>query len=141
MNLERKQDKRIIREFLRGYYSDEKLAMLLAHAQSGRLAYFSCCCLVGFPYGDHSAEGFNARSPTRHPITVSKTAEGRAADAAFYSLGLLGKITEMRDELDSVRRRRLIPMIKAEMKRRERERQLTASCEASALSKDTVSVS
>jgi hypothetical protein len=41
-----KQQKSDIRVFLR-QMGDEELAILLAHAQSGRLAFTSCCCLIG----------------------------------------------------------------------------------------------
>ena len=39
MNQQLKEAKQTIRQFLQEHYSNEKLCALLAHAQSGRLAF------------------------------------------------------------------------------------------------------
>ncbi len=49
-----KETKQIIRDFMKTNYSDERLAMLLAHAQSGKLAFNSCCCFVGVSTAQHA---------------------------------------------------------------------------------------
>lgn len=46
--------KKPIREFMQKHYTDERLAQLLAHAQDGKLSYWSCCCFIGIPTAVHS---------------------------------------------------------------------------------------
>lgn len=123
MDRERKQDKRVIRGFLREHYSDEKLVMLLAHTQSSKLAYMSCCCLVGVPSADHALQGKNYKVPSCHPDGLSSHAE--PADKAYYRLGRLdhSRFPLDNEEEEAARRRRLVSIIKAEIRRRDRERQ------------------
>lgn len=48
-----------IKKYLRSAYSDERLAMLLAHCEDGKLSYWSCCCFIGIPTANHALEGNN----------------------------------------------------------------------------------
>jgi hypothetical protein len=134
MDQDLKENKQTIRAFMREHYTDERLAMLLAHAQSGRLAYMSCCCFIGIPTADHALQGESGGiySTTRHYIRAAILPLAREAESAYCNLAEC--------EGDQQRIRRLIPIIKAEMRRRERLRitQDSASLTLSApLSSDT----
>lgn len=106
---------------MQAHYTDERLAMLLAHAQSGRLAFDSCCCFIGVPNAPHALCGNKERGPIdpihHRNVPIKLEEEYYKAENAF--LHLETKHWKASDG-DSIRRRILIPMIKAEMKRRER---------------------
>lgn len=106
-----------IEKFLQTAYTDEKLAALLAHAQDGKLAYQSCCCLIGVPSATHALQGtlmmaeqpenFCAHYALKHFSTLEKQAE-----TEFLRIGID----------DAARRKALIPLIYAEMERRRIDR-------------------
>jgi len=102
-----------ISRFLERNYSDEQLAALLAHAESDRLSYNSCCCLVGISAATHALRG-------EHEYDFDGDAHlerGRQlpwAKEAEFEFALLGP--------DGTRRRILIPLVLAEMERRERKK-------------------
>jgi hypothetical protein len=113
-----RENKQAIRRFMREHYTDERLAMLLAHAQSGRLAFRSCCCFIAIPTADHTLQGacyFNEphyrAARTLDPSTP--TSVWGVAEQAYHDI-----VNDSHD--DAKRRRILIPMIRAEMHRRER---------------------
>lgn len=119
MESELKRCKRAIRIFLRTAYTNERLTWLLAHARSGKLSYQSCCCLVGLPTADHALAG----KMSSHQILksghywIGKALLGaREAEWAYYRLGLIRR--RALDTSDETRRRRLIPMVLAEIERR-----------------------
>lgn len=120
---ELKQCKRAIRVFLRTAYTNERLAWLAAHARSGRLVYYSCCCLVGVSTAAHPLTGKISPVELRGSghYALARTLFGAPeAEKAFYDLGLIGK--RRRLSSDELRRRRLIPMVLAEQHRRSRVR-------------------
>lgn len=119
MDVRLKQCKRAIRVFLRTAYTDERLVWLLGHAKSGRLSYNSCCCLVGVATANHTLEGrVPARELPRSHYALAKLLLGASeAEYAYLELGLIG--ARRSGSVDDARRRRLIPMIKAELRRRE----------------------
>ena len=102
-----------LRYYLQNAYTDERLAMLLAHAQSGRLAWYSCCCFVGVATADHALQGeceplsLLFPSPPTHLYKIGFN--GVFASNAYQDIA----------DNDCDRRRLVIPLIKAEMKRRE----------------------
>jgi hypothetical protein len=108
---ERKQH---IRAFMQAHYTDERLAQLLAHAQDGKLAYLSCCCLIGVRSAKHALQGrnndWNTYSGHGKMSDTAVPGSGLASNAYAW---LCGPIYD-----DAKRRRILIPMIRAEMKRR-----------------------
>jgi len=111
--------KRAIRVFLRTAYTDERLAWLLAHARSGRLVYYSCCCLVGVTTAEHPLAGRISPVELRNSghYALARTLLGASeAERDFYHLGLIAK--QGRLSSDELRRRRLIPMVLAEQRRR-----------------------
>jgi hypothetical protein len=116
---ELKRCKRAIRIFLRTAYTNERLAWLLAHARSGKLSYQSCCCLVGLPTADHALAGKMSSqqiSKSGHYWIGKAFLGAREAEWAYYRLGLVRRARL--DTSDETRRRRLIPMVLAEIQRR-----------------------
>lgn len=110
--------KQVIRNFMRTNYTDERLAMLLAHAKDGKLGFFSCCCFVGVSSATHALRSdINRDLGTHGPLFVSIDGGIEASNA----YGCLWKHANRRDDYakDAERRRILIPMIRAEMKRRD----------------------
>jgi hypothetical protein len=97
---------------MRTNYSDERLAWLLAHARSGRLAFVSCCCFIGIATADHALKGETGHLYylERHYRDAKWLPGATVAESAYALLA----------EDDAQRIRRLIPMIKAEMRRRDR---------------------
>lgn len=120
MDVQLRREKHAIRQFLRTAYSDERLAWLLAHARSGKLAYQSCCCLIGVATSDHQLRGKTDvnEAPASHYHMARKFVGAREAEQAYWEIGYCGgaRSTASNDEL---RRRRLIPLILSEMRRRQ----------------------
>lgn len=122
---ERKQH---IRAFMQAHYTDERLAQLLAHAQDGKLAFHSCCCFIGVATADHALRGYRFKDfreradgllgiDERHYILAESLPGAQEAEHAFDGLS-----DWHGSEYDAARRRILIPMIRAEQRRRERAR-------------------
>jgi len=116
-----------IKQYMREYYDDEHLAMLLAHAEDGKLTYHSCCCFIGVSTADHAlkescsvdaphyyaAKGMKKslwhkipalKDPLRYNVAVQ-------AEQEFVYCGI-------GSDRDAVRRSILIPLIREEMARR-----------------------
>lgn len=111
--------KKHIRAFMRNHYTDERLAQLLCHARDGKLAYFSCCCFIGIATADHALEGNigGAYSESEHYLTAAHLDGALDADRSYCWLANVSP-NNWTQPSDEVRRRILIPMIRAEMKRR-----------------------
>lgn len=105
-----KELKKPIRAFMQAHYTDERLSQLLAHAQEGKLNFFSCCCFIGVATADHalqmnlSSGGDNGE----HYWRAKRLPGAREAEGGFRQFA----------RADGLRRRILIPMIRTEMKRR-----------------------
>jgi hypothetical protein len=123
MDIQLRKGKQAIRQFLRTAYTDERLIWLLAHARSDKLTYQSCCCLVGVATADHPLQGKTDvnEASAGHYHLARKFVGSREAEQAYWELGY---ITGSRSILssDELRRRRLIPLILSEMRRRHRTR-------------------
>lgn len=117
-----KQAKKDVRLFLRNHYSDERLAMLLAHLQSGKFSYFSCCCFVGIPTAEHSLRGelFQGSEYGNHYAVAKGLIGALAAERGAFALGHIGVNIESNDSFDVARNKRLIAIVRAEMWRREK---------------------
>jgi len=98
--------------FLERNYSDEQLAALLAHVESGRLSYNSCCCLVGIPLATHALRGEHEYDSDGE-AHLEMGRELPWAKEAEFEFALLGP--------DATRRRILMPLVLAEMERRGEE--------------------
>jgi hypothetical protein len=105
-------------KFLQTAYTDENLAALLAHAQDEKLSYCSCCCLIGITNAPHALRGYipefsQGRVPpaesTHHQTARLNSELAASAEADFAALG----------NSDAERREHLIPLVEAEIARRE----------------------
>lgn len=116
-----KEAKSIVRNYLRSTYTDRDLVRALDHARELRLAYDSCCCFAGIPGAGaelHGARGANFPPRMFKPCSAfyfrtHREESDLASDAYFYLAPFGGGD-------DANRRRILIPMILAEMRRRMR---------------------
>jgi hypothetical protein len=117
------EPEQIIANFLRppgegGAYTDEKLAALLAHAEDGKLSFMSCCCFAGVPSAQHSLRGYNEDSLNEDYAA----GHDASVDNYWYEMSdAYGSLAMFDDD----RRAKLIPLIKAEMSRRESSRSQT----------------
>ena len=119
---ELREIKTILRAYLRRYPLD-RLCMLLAHAQADKLAFWSCCCLIGVETAGHAlrAEEQGAFADPEHYRRALDIPGAHEAEQAYNYLSL-GKCGFYHAEGgDAMRRRRIIPMIRAELRRRECE--------------------
>lgn len=115
--------KRAIRAFFPNY-TTERLTAYLAHAQDGKVFYSSCCCFIGGATAEHALRGRWDRNDFSHYQAAKNLPGADLAEAAFFDLGRphykhpIGP-DGMKDDVQ--RRRVLIPMIKAELRRRARQ--------------------
>lgn len=103
-----------IRRYLKTAYKDDaRLTALYAHAEDNKLVWFSCCCFIGAATADHALRGQeNCYGSEPHYWQARQLPDSYEAECAFYTLG----------RTDTERNRRLIPIIRTEMRRRERTR-------------------
>lgn len=119
-------NEQLVSDFMQKYYTDEKLAALLAHAEDGKLSFDSCCCFIGMATVDHAPQErgvyyIGEAGEDDHYDRAERLPGAIEAEAAF--LDLAGEYEEGREEyLDAACRAALIPLIQAEFERRERER-------------------
>lgn len=113
-----------IERFLQEAYTDERLAMLLAHAEDGKLSFHSCCCFVGVLTADHALRGYTncqdvlfSELTTAQPhYIIARTLDGASlAEAEFREIGGDGPAKEQ----DAARRASIIPLIRVEIARRD----------------------
>lgn len=110
-----RERKNAIRGFMREHYTDERLAQLLAHAQDGKLTFWSCCCFIGIVTADHRLCGSLMQrilADPDHYLVARRLNGAYGAEKAFAALP--------HDKLSRIRL--LIPIIRAEMRRRDRMR-------------------
>lgn len=105
-----------IQRFLQTY-GDQALIALLDHAEKGMLAFSSCCCLIGARNAPHALKGylhFGTAQPADcyHHQEMRDIPGGKEAEDEYRALGS--------DDVE--RRERIIPLIRAEILRRETER-------------------
>jgi hypothetical protein len=121
VNIQLRRGKQAIRQYLRTAYTEERLVWLLAHARSGKLAYQSCCCLIGVATADHSLRSkadVNQASGAHYHL-ARKFLGAREAEQAYWELGYFGTPRSVASS-DELRRRRLIPMVLSEIRQREK---------------------
>jgi hypothetical protein len=128
-----KEAKQTIRDYFRTAYSDEQLAELLDYTRAGKLRFMSCCCVAGFVT---RAEGMAPLEPDQ---SMNYHSNGE-----FHILGdnpQWGVVSEAfnilaryesgcDDRRDAKRRRILIPMILAEIRRRQRRAEVKSNVKA-----------
>ena len=140
MDQQLKKAKQTIRAFLAAHYSDERLAWLLAHARARALSYHSCCCLIGVATADHAlrphlqTDAIHPCNPESSHLFAARTLSFAAvAEDGFEALGYVATVDAPGGEAwkrqDEIRRRRVVPIILAEIRRRERVRAASAEKE------------
>jgi len=82
---------------------------VLAHARAGKLAFNSCCCFIGCFTADHPLQAWSNNFDV-HYHYARKLPGALGAEQAFLEIG--------RND-DELRRRRIIPILRAELRRRE----------------------
>ena len=111
-----------IREYLK-LYPDDRLAALLAHAEDGKLAYHSCCCLVGAINADHALCGYLAGFFVGTHYVIAKAKHHPLPDEAEHEFHRMGmQYNAVLLDPDAIRREMIIPLIREEMARREAEK-------------------
>lgn len=128
--MEIRSNEQILTEYMQKHYSDEKLAALLAHAEDGKLSYFSCCCFIGVATADHALRGYGEYMTMEDPVgedhydRAYEFLEALDVEEAFGDLAVDRDEEDEEDadadkKRDAERRARLIPLIHAEIKRRD----------------------
>jgi hypothetical protein len=123
-----RERKRHIRAFF-VHYTDEKLCALLAHARDGKLDFPSCCCFIGVATADHALRSWEETSDfykQEHFIRARSLPGASDAEHAYFSLSP----NSFEDAGEKQRRRILVPMIRAEMKIRQWQRELDECLDA-----------
>lgn len=115
----------ILSDFMQKHYTDERLAALLAHAEDGKLSYMSCCCLIGVATADHALQGRGDMNGVEDEFGLDHYDRAEllpnAIEAEDAYLNLAPDGTKV-GKADQARRAKLIPLIRAEITRREAER-------------------
>ncbi len=115
MDAQLRENKRIIRGFMAAQYTDARLVQLLDHCRAGKFAFTSCCCFVGVVTADHALRGEEGGyAHENHYDIAIELPDAASAEGATYMLGANGNWPGN----DGLRMRRLIPMVKAEIRRR-----------------------
>jgi len=112
-----KQSKQIVRNYLRMAYSDNALTEFLDYTRAGKLRFFSCCCLAGFPLRPAGLKPLELDEAMNFHRSGSHYLGSRMDDA------LIARASDAFNRLgcnDIERRRHIIPIIKAELRRRMR---------------------
>ncbi len=107
--------KKTARAFLREQYSDTNLTKALDHMRAGNFSFTSCCCFIGLVTADHALRNYTMIWQVNH-YYAAKCRPG--ADAAEAAVAVLGRKSQSAAIYDDLLRRRLIPMILFEIKRR-----------------------
>lgn len=125
------EHKGAIRAFLRTeVWTEEKLCALLAHAED-KLTYWSCCCLIGVATANHAlrerAKEGGWMETNSHYFIAKELPFAREAETAFSELGRPQEFPPngySPEKSDVLRRLRIRPIIRAELRRRAVEQRL-----------------
>ncbi len=135
MNLQEqlKGYKATLRQFIRDNWDDQRLHDVYAFNADGKMSFFSGCnCLLGVTLAqslhkdmcDEFATSIRAGSmPVNHYTLAHQLHNATGAEIAYRSLGFLkeGHYSFLyTPEADLLRQRRLSPILRAEIKRRQR---------------------
>jgi hypothetical protein len=141
---ELRKAKRTVREWVRGHFSDEKLAGVAAFNADGKMSFRNPCgCLMGVTYSNplHAGQActrehyWTARredlSRTRLFAALFPSARIGKAESAYNFLGFSDSFSNCFGD-DQLRRRRFGALLRAEMRRRDGLRATAESQETSA---------
>lgn len=132
-----RQSKQLIRAWVGAKFSDQKLASVTAFNEDGKMSFRSpCACLMGVTYSDglHTDQNCNHDHywrARRHDLVetsrwarlFSSSGMGRV-EKAYLLLGFSSECNSCFGD-DDVRRRRFSALLRAEMRRRDRESALS----------------
>jgi hypothetical protein len=134
MNFQRElqSSKRIVREWVRSYFSDQKLASVVAFNEDGNMSFRNPCgCLMGVTYSDHLHLGhdcdrehyWRARredlAQTRRFAALFQTSRIGKTEKAYNFLGFSSTFSNCFGD-DDLRRRRFSALLRMETRRRAR---------------------
>lgn len=112
--------RRHIRAFMREHYTDEHLAALLAHMRDGKFSFYSCCCFIGIPTADHALRSETEYRGVPHYVEAKRLRGAALVEIALAEIGS-NAVIHAEDDNDLICRF-LLPIVRAEMRRRDRER-------------------
>lgn len=121
--------KKDVRAFVNRYYTTDTLIEVIGHVRNGTFTFSSCCCLIGVVTADHPLvqddRNLALTGPTNvlaeHYLRARELPFARAAEDAYYLFGYATIPMEDSDFLEdslTLRNRRLLPILLAELKRR-----------------------
>ena len=129
--MELRNSKRVVRDWVRAQFSDEKLAGVSAFNEDGKMTFRNPCgCLMGVTYSErlHVGEGCNREhywlarrqdlAQTRRFAALFPFSRIGKAEKAYHFLGYLDKFGSCFGD-DQLRRRRFSAILRAEMRRRD----------------------
>lgn len=108
-------------QFLQNVPTDAELVAILAHAEDNKLAYGCCTCLISSPGAPHVLVGdaWYCEGAEEHLKQARIQPFAEAAEKEFLWLGDPGGGLPYNNEM---RRERVIPLLRAEIQRREQSR-------------------
>lgn len=125
MNLKLREIKGVLRAFVVAHYSTERILQTIDHIRSGQMVYCSCCCFSGIATADHPLCGVNIAWSSSHYKKSQELAGADLAEQMYYQLCDPNPIPiEDFNDDQSVRDRRLLPILLAELRRRSRNNQM-----------------
>lgn len=127
---ELRKSKRLVREWVRAHFSDEKLASVAAFNADGKMDFRNpCSCLMGVTYSDYLHVGHNCHLEHYQlarqqdwlqngcfAVFLSSSGMGKA-EKAYLFLGFSATFNDCFGD-EEVRRRRFSVLLRAEMRRR-----------------------
>jgi len=120
MNQTLREHKQVMRSFIREHYTDQRLAEVLAHAQDGKFSYRSCCCLIGAATANHPLREEDDYSDDLHYAKARQLNNAVSAELSYACPS--GHFED--SPSDKGRRLLIIPILRAEQKRRARLKEL-----------------
>lgn len=113
--------KRYIRRFVQLHWTDQRLAEAYAFNRDGRMRYDSCCaCLMGVTLSE-VLHVFGVDCDRAHYDSAQMLLGAARAENAYLELENLGASVEYQDTVERGQRR-LSAILRAEMRRRDRQR-------------------
>ncbi len=113
--------KQSIRSFVREYWDDQKLAEVYAFNRDGKMFFHDPCgCILGVTYSSSLHTKYIKCKDDEHYLKARYLLGAEEVEASYLNLGRFAIINA---NLDSLRQRRLSAILRAEMRRRERQKQ------------------
>lgn len=121
----KKEQRKVVRAFMQQHYTDGMLAALLAHMRDGKFSFFSCCCFIGIPTADHPLQSRSMYGAAQHYHRAHRLRGASQAEDALAKVAEANNDDETMGQRDARVYTFLLPIVRAEMRRRDRVSQLT----------------